>query len=190
MNESVLLLYAIDFLVIGSLPYVFFRQDGRKNLKWWSTAAPFLLCPLLLLNSYFKLVTPLLKYGQLWNFHNDLLSVPFSVASISLIFFTLGTHRIPLSLWHQNNDRPKHIVTYGAYGKIRHPFYTSFLLSLLGGFILYPHPGTIFTLIYGLVALNITAAREEKRLSASEFGAEYKAYIKHTGRFFPKLETK
>ena len=38
-----------------------------------------------------------------------------------------------------------------------------------------------------LVRVNVTAAREEKRLSESEFGAEYRAYLQTTGRFFPKL---
>jgi protein-S-isoprenylcysteine O-methyltransferase Ste14 len=42
-------------------------------------------------------------------------------------------------------------------------------------------------MVYGLLALNFTAAREERRLRASEFGQEYLAYMQRTGRFWPKL---
>jgi len=115
------------------------------------------------------------------------MSVPFSVASIALIFYTLGTHRIPISLWHQENDAPVHIVTYGAYSRIRHPFYASFILGLLGALIFCPHYGTLYTFLHGLVVLNITAAKEERRLSESEFGAEYQEYIQRTGRFLPRF---
>ena len=38
-----------------------------------------------------------------------------------------------------------------------------------------------------LIALTLTAAGEEKRLSASAFGAEYRRYLASTGRFVPRL---
>ncbi|HEY2981604.1 MAG TPA: hypothetical protein VGJ22_10515, partial [Anaerolineales bacterium] len=68
-----------------------------------------------------------------------------------------------------------------------HPFYTAFLLALLAALLLCPSLGTLATMVYGLLALNFTAAREERRLRASEFGQEYLAYMQRTGRFWPKL---
>lgn len=109
------------------------------------------------------------------------------VISCCLISFTVGTHRIPLSLWHQENDAPKQIVTWGAYKKIRHPFYTSFITALTGAMIAAPNALTLISLIYGFMILNMTAAKEEKKLSASAFGQEYIDYMKGTGRFFPKI---
>lgn len=54
-------------------------------------------------------------------------------------------------------------MTYGPYRWVRHPFYAAFLL-----------------------ALNRTAAREERRLLGSPFGPAYAEYLRRTGRFVPK----
>ncbi len=186
MNEPIVLLYLLNLIFIGLLPKIFFRKDGRFNLMWWIAASPFIICAIVLVLATAEYVTPFRLNG--WSRWLDLISVPFSVASIGLLFFTLGTHRIPISLWHQDNDAPKHIVTYGAYRWIRHPFYASFILALLGAVILCPHWGTLYTLLHGVSVLNFTAAREEKRLSASEFGDEYQQYIQRTGRFWPRFK--
>ena len=186
MNEPIVLLFILDLVFIGLLPKIFFRKDGRFNLMWWVTASPFIICAIFLVLATAGYITPFRPDG--WSRWLDLISVPFSVASISLLFFTLGTHRIPIALWHQDNDAPKHIVTYGAYRWIRHPFYASFILALLGAFIFCPHWGTLYTLMHSVIVLNLTAAREEKRLSASEFGDEYQQYIQRTGRFWPRFK--
>ncbi|MCZ4119623.1 methyltransferase family protein [Streptomyces sp. H39-S7] len=174
----------LNFTVIGALPRVFFRSDGRLNAKWWLTALPFGLSPL------FIAVATALDWEPIvpdsWRTGLNLVAVALNAVSIALIFLTLGTHRIPVALWHQENDDPRHIVTHGAYGLIRHPFYAAFLLAFLSGAALFPHPVTLALVCYGFAALNTTAAQEERRLSGSEFGAEYRAYVDRTGRFVPR----
>lgn len=187
MNEAVFLLLLLNLVFIGLLPKIFFKKDGRFNAMWWLTASPFFLCALFLTLSLAGYAPPFTGYENGWNKSLSLIAVCLSVASIALIFFTLGTHRIPIALWHQDDDAPKHIVTYGAYGRIRHPFYASFILALLAALVFCPHWGTLFTLAHGFTILNLTAAREERRLCASEFGAEYEDYMKRTGRFLPRL---
>ena len=185
MTEPALLLTLLDFAFIGLLPVVFFRRDGRLGPLWWLTALPFFGCPVLLVAAYAADLGPLVPDG--WTGPLELASVVSAVASIALISLTLGTHRIPLALWHQQNDAPRHLVTYGAYSRIRHPFYTSFLLAFLGAVALFPHWATLALLGYGAAVLNFTAAREEGRLGESEFGAEYRRYVARTGRFLPRL---
>jgi len=186
MNRSVMVLYICNFVFIGMLPLSFFKRDGRFNLMWLLTSAPFFACSIFLFGIFFGLINPAEKIRSEWGTLLDIATVPFSVASIALLCFTVGTHRIPLALWHQTNDAPQHIVTYGPYRWVRHPFYVSFLLALGGMFIYYPHLTTLITLSYGIVMLNGTADREEKRLCGSEFGTEYADYMKRTGRFVPK----
>ena len=106
--------------------------------------------------------------------------------SIALITYTIGTHRVPLALWHQDNDAPQSIVTYGAYKHVRHPFYSAFLLALAGAVVGCPHPGTLACLVYAVLMLRHTARKEEHNLSNSEFGEEYRAYVSRTGRFIPR----
>jgi protein-S-isoprenylcysteine O-methyltransferase Ste14 len=186
MNKALLVIHLLNLSLIGMLPAVFFRKDGRFNLMWWITASPFLVCAISLLAAFFGHLDPLTGRDSLWASVSEIASAPFAVASIALMFFTLGTHRIPISLWHQENDAPRHIVTYGAYSRIRHPFYASFLMALLGALIFLPNPATLLAFICGLLILNFTAAREERRLRASEFGSQYQAYMRRTGRFWPR----
>ena len=186
MNDSVLLLYLLNFMLVGSLPLVFFKQGGRLTRLWWLTASPFILCPLFLTASYFGVIVPVAGYGTFWSHLLELISILVSVGSIALITFTAGTHRIPIALWHQENEAPNSIVTYGAYRWVRHPLYAAFLLAFLGAVIFCPQEGTLFSFLYAFLVLNFTAAREEERLRASEFGLVYEEYARHTGRFWPK----
>jgi len=185
MNEATLVLYLINFALIGSLPFVFFKE-GRFNLMWCLTGAPYILSSAVLIASYAGLLTPVTGYGY-WTVVGAVIAVPLSVTSIALIFLTLGTHRVPLALWHQQNDAPHHIVTYGPYKRIRHPFYAAFLLACFGAFVFSPQLGTLVAFIYAVFILNFTAQREERRLRDSEFGSEYKQYMQQAGRFWPKL---
>jgi protein-S-isoprenylcysteine O-methyltransferase Ste14 len=186
MNEATLVLYLFNFAIIGLLPVIFFKK-GSFNLMWCLTSAPYVLSGASLVASYAGWLSPLTGYGNSWSSAAALIAIPFSVSSIALIFLTVGTHRVPLALWHQQKDGPHHIVTYGPYRRIRHPFYASFLLALFGAFLFAPQVASLSILIYGFVSLNLTAQREEKRLKSSEYGDEYQQYMQQAGRFLPKL---
>jgi len=186
MIRPALLLILLNLLYIGLLPRVFFRRNGRLNLMWWATAAPFLACATYFVAALWGVAQPLPHAGTALGAWLELASVPVAAASITLISYTLGTHRTPLALWHQDEDAPSALVTHGAYRRIRHPFYAAFLLALLAACIHSPHPVTLLALACGCAMLNATAAREERRLANSPFGASYRQYRERTGRFLPK----
>ncbi|WP_373234565.1 methyltransferase family protein [Mycobacterium marinum] len=185
MSVPVLFLYLLNFVLFITMPIYFFRKDGAFNVKWWLTSLPLGLCPAALAVAWAAKLVPYLPGS--WVGPSELVAVGLSAASLCLLFYTLGTHRVPLSLWHQSNDAPRYIVTEGAYRRIRHPFYTSYLLAFAGAVVLFPHWMTITLAIYACVVLNVTAAREERRLATSEYGAQYRQYMARTGRFVPGL---
>jgi protein-S-isoprenylcysteine O-methyltransferase Ste14 len=187
MNPAAALVVLLDAALMGALPRVFFRRDGRLNLQWWLTALPFFIASGTVLLALSGIVAPFRPWPDAIVSAFEIAATALSVASIGLMCFTLGTHRIPIALWHQTDDAPRHIVTWGAYGRIRHPFYASFLLLLTACLLVCPHAVTAATFLWGVFVLNRTAAREEAMLARSEFGAEYEAYMKRTGRFFPRL---
>jgi len=187
METSLLILSCLSYGYVCILPFIFFRNDGKFNLMWILTAWPFTAYPLILLSYHFGYMSNNILFTLPYGEYFHIVAVILHVIAISLISLTLGTHRIPLALWHQENDAPKSIITFGAYAKFRHPFYTSFILSLVAGVITAPSFITIGITIYGITFLTITAKREEGRLSSSDFGQEYQDYMKVTGRFFPKL---
>ncbi|NIV75279.1 MAG: hypothetical protein GWN37_10700, partial [Gammaproteobacteria bacterium] len=65
----------------------------------WATAAPF----------YSAAVVLVLVYMGVWqpwcppeaSAAGEAVAAPFACASIALIAYTIGSHRVPLALWHQ-----------------------------------------------------------------------------------------
>ena len=187
MSDALLVLLLGNFALIGLLPVIFFRRDGRFNARWFLTGAPFFLVPLLLILGRLAWLQPLFAGAPAVRLVSSLAAAMFCAASISLLAATTAIHRVPLALWHQDDDAPVELVTRGPYAHIRHPFYTSFLLAFAAAFLALPHAATLACLLYAVVALTVTARREERRLVTSEFGDDYREYLTATGRFLPRL---
>jgi protein-S-isoprenylcysteine O-methyltransferase Ste14 len=78
------------------------------------------------------------------------------------------------------------LVTSGPYRFVRHPFYLSGLVSLVGGSLA---TANWFLLLAGLLPLGFLVVRtktEEQKL-IERFGDEYRNYMARTGRFFPRF---
>ena len=186
MSLAALVLCVANFVLIGALPKIFFKQ-GVFNLRWLATAFPFVITPTLMILGATGHLEVTFNIPEVAQPYTQGVAVICAAFSIYVIGMTIGCHRVPLALWHQDDDAPQQIVTWGPYRFVRHPFYSAFLLCFVGACLLFPHWGVLAFALYQLVILNVTAAREEKRLAASEFGEEYAAYAKSVGRFFPKL---
>jgi protein-S-isoprenylcysteine O-methyltransferase Ste14 len=167
--------------LIALLPRLFFRR-GRLNARWWLTAAPFVVAGTTLVAGLTGLLEPngavALRDALAWP------ALGAAAGAVALIRWTLDTHARPVSLWHQEDDRPEELVTRGAYARVRHPFYASFLLVLVGCVLAFPHALTLLALAGGFLQLDRTAAREERRLRHA-FGEPYASYVRRTGRFLP-----
>jgi hypothetical protein len=175
-----------NFLLMGALPTVFFRRGGRSNLMWWVTAAPFLAGGRLMALARRGEIEPWIDYGQPLATIANVAVALCSVASIAFIVAACRAHRQPPALWHQDDDQPPALVTSGAYARVRHPLYSSYLLALAAAALAVPHPVTVLALPSGWLVLERTARREERRLCASPLGAAYAAYMRRSGRFWPR----
>jgi protein-S-isoprenylcysteine O-methyltransferase Ste14 len=188
MDKTAIVVSLLTFVEISCLPIFLAKRDGRLNLRWWLAAAPFFASLGLLVAALAGGIHP--ETPKNWTAGLGIAGAVVAAMAIALLAGTWGTHRIKLSLWHQDNDAPRSIVTVGPYRLVRHPFYTGFFLAMISAVLVLPHWSTLVTLAYATVALNVTAAREERRLSASEFGREYQEYMQRTGRFLPRLKAR
>lgn len=182
MSYELFIIVFANLAFIGLLPFLFFRRDGSFNVRWWLTGMPFFVSAAAIAGGRFQ-------YLAHWQ---GLPDAPFAGAavvlvliSMTLIGWTVGSHRVPLALWHQDNDAPVQVVNWGPYKYVRHPFYVSFVITQVAAWLAFPHVVTVLGVVYAVVALSMTARREESRLLASAMGAEYRSYMHKTGRLFP-----
>lgn len=98
------------------------------------------------------------------------------------LFSSIGTGITPTSATRKEHT----LVTGGPYRWIRHPLYT-FGSSMFVAFGMMADNWFVAALgILAFVAMAIRTPKEEANL-IEKFGNEYREYMKHTGRFLPKL---
>lgn len=177
----------LSLVWIAVLARIFFLP-GEWNLQWWLNTGPFVVGGLGMLGVASGHLIPWVPAEGPLGGALAVAGAVLMALALALSGYTLGTHRRRLALWHQADDAPEHLVTEGPYARIRHPFYTSYLLTLAGCVLAAPHWITLSVLAFLAYRLNGTAAREERRFLASgRFGAAYRAYVERTGRFWPRF---
>ena len=103
-------------------------------------------------------------------------------AGVYWLFSSIGSGITPTSATRQAHT----LVTSGPYRWIRHPLYT-IRSSLFVAFGMMADNWFIAALgILTFILMAIRTPKEEANLIA-KFGDEYREYMKHTGRFLPKL---
>jgi protein-S-isoprenylcysteine O-methyltransferase Ste14 len=188
MKTAGFLLVFFNYALIMSLPFLFFEnRDGRRCPMWWVTALPFLVLPVVVGLHGQAWIPPIAPTAGVSGGVLAIAATLTSVLSIVLVASALRAHGARAPQWHQEHDLPAAIVTRGPYSRVRHPFYLAYLLMFSAIFVLAPNAGTISVLVYAMLALNYTAAREEQRLSNSKLGSQYRAYVEQSGRFLPRL---
>ncbi len=98
------------------------------------------------------------------------------------LFSSIGSGITPTSATRKEHK----LVTSGIYRWIRHPLYTigsSFIISF--GMM----ADNWFITAFGILAFILMAVRTSKEEAnlIDKFGDEYREYMKHTGRFLPKI---
>lgn len=187
ISVPLLIVLICNFITIGLLPLLFLHRDRKCGFFCFALGAPFLISLTSILCGFFGFIEyPPQAYGSQYLLAQSCAAV-LSVASIALIALTVGTHRLSSATGRQKYGAFVEVVTWGPYSRVRHPLYTSCLLAIMAAVLAWPHPLTLGCLFYSFIALSVSAAREERRLAASEIGHEYRRYLAHSGRFFPRL---
>ena len=84
-------------------------------------------------------------------------------------------------------DNPQFILRSGPYRFIRHPFYASYVVYWLGCAVATLHPINIGYVLLVVPLLVMSAREEEKGFERSPHAADYQAYRRQAGLFWPKF---
>jgi protein-S-isoprenylcysteine O-methyltransferase Ste14 len=82
-----------------------------------------------------------------------------------------------------------HLVTTGPYARMRHPLYTA-MFGWGVGVALVTANWVFVVMAVAVIGGTVARIPREERMMIEEFGEEYKAYMKRTGRFFPRWGAK
>jgi protein-S-isoprenylcysteine O-methyltransferase Ste14 len=77
------------------------------------------------------------------------------------------------------------LVTAGPYRYVRHPMYSSFLLSAIGQLLLLPNWVAGPSGLVGLAILFFFRVGKEEALMVETFGEQYRIYMRKTARIVP-----
>jgi protein-S-isoprenylcysteine O-methyltransferase Ste14 len=176
----------LNLIWIAVLARIFFRP-GQLNVQWWLNTAPFIWAGVAVVGGVTEVLPGSVADSPLWTSAFATVAALLCMASFGLMGYAVGTHHARPSLWRQSDDAPERLVTGGPYAWIRHPFYTSYILTLFACLLIVPHWFSLAALVWGYKRMNDTAALEEGRfLASSVFGGEYRSYVQRTGRFMPR----
>ena len=93
-------------------------------------------------------------------------------------------HRLSFSF---SPDAPERLIQSGPYRFIRHPFYTSYVLSYTAAVLASANPWTFVPLVWMGILYARAGYEEEVKFARSSFAREYLLYRARTGMFFPRV---
>jgi protein-S-isoprenylcysteine O-methyltransferase Ste14 len=114
--------------------------------------------------------------------------IGFVVFYIGTLFFAWAVGFAGKSLRPSTSDvyTDHKLVQDGPLGIVRHPYYVSYVLILVGLSLVLSTLWALLPALCVVIGMGPTAAAEEKELTAL-FGEQYLKYQRRVGRFFPRL---
>ena len=169
-------------LNFGSFIWAAFRHfiieaNPSRELKWLSV--------LLIASQLFVLVVACFVPAQTtWQFGIGILAI---LLSAMLFWWCIRTNkRQPLTGAFSSN-LPQHLVRQGPYRLVRHPFYTSYILTYIGVVLASQQWWGIPGVVLPMILYIVSSRHEEAKFAESDLADQYAHYKQQTGRFLPRL---
>lgn len=106
----------------------------------------------------------------------------------ALVLFRLTHAQLGRNWSISLETRSQHsLITDGLYGYVRHPMYSSFLLSALAQVLLLPNWVAGPAGLVGIAVLFFFRVGREEALMTETFGEDYRVYMQNTARIIPWL---
>jgi protein-S-isoprenylcysteine O-methyltransferase Ste14 len=156
------------------------RSIGRDKALYWCVFGAFLLAFLYAFSSLLDFAQVPLAPALRW------IGLPIGLTAILLL---IATHRALGRNWSgvlEISDRHRLIVN-GPYRRVRHPMYTALFCVALSNALLSANWLVAVTNLGAVTLMYIARVADEERMLVDQFGDEYRAYMRRTGRLIPRL---
>ncbi len=108
---------------------------------------------------------------------------PLSMTGVALVLAGLALRSWAVGILKKDAE----LATSGPYRLIRNPLYVGSFLMMFGFCALVGNPTNLLVILGPIVAIYSVKVRQEERLLASLFAADWPAYERTTPRFIPRL---
>jgi protein-S-isoprenylcysteine O-methyltransferase Ste14 len=109
------------------------------------------------------------------------------ICGLNLLLAAFRANRRRLLSVAFSEDVPEHLVLWGPYRYVRHPYYVSYCMTWLAGFAATGNAWMAGTLLLMLILYLWAARLEERKFLNSSYAAAYEHYQRTTGMFLPRL---
>ena len=114
------------------------------------------------------------------------LGLAFAIAGIALLRAThhaLGSNwsgKLEIAAGHQ-------LIVVGPYRLVRHPMYSALFCMAFAYSLLSANSIVAVTNIAAVTSMYLARVRDEEKMLIDQFGDEYRAYMRRTGRLIPRM---
>ncbi len=137
--------------------------------------------PSMLLNIYFLYSTQDISLNQ------SIISIFLYMLSLLIFWNSIQAAKKNQLSFAFSDEKPTGVVVHGPYKFIRHPFYASYTIAWIAGYV---GTGNLVLLAIAIIMFVLylkSAKNEERVILASDLKRDYSNYKNKTGMFFPKI---
>lgn len=109
------------------------------------------------------------------------------ICAAGLFWWTIQTSRGKNFSGAFSPDAPVHLQGDGPYRFIRHPFYTSYIVTWIAGWVITAQWWLVPTVAVMIVIYVLASSAEEAKFLRSPLAGAYQQYRFRTGRFLPNF---
>lgn len=157
------------------------RHLTRDRIFYWTVFAAFVLA---LLYAFSPLLDVAHVPAPAWL---RWLGLPCAILGIALLH---ATHRALGRNWSGKLEIADghRLIVSGPYRHMRHPMYTALFCIASAHSLLSANWIVAIANIGAVTAMYLARVADEEQMLIDQFGEEYRAYMRRTGRLFPKLQ--
>jgi protein-S-isoprenylcysteine O-methyltransferase Ste14 len=158
------------------------EREGRGGILW---RVLLFLCVLAFVVIYAFNPLWLHRFAARLPLWSRWLGTGIAVVSLALLIWV---HQALGRQWSANLElREKHVlITNGPYQSVRHPMYSALIGLAIGLALVSASWPVILLAVMTLLLLHARAGKEEAMM-IENFGDEYRAYMRRTGRLLPRI---
>lgn len=198
LTISLILLFTASYLSFGWAYLFFFRQTSRSTGKTLMQ----IIGPLSVGMSAFELLKQAYDVWRLATDRHTALDAEFAQmvsaqrlgvgiamahGGLMLFWFSVKASRKAGLSFIMDAKHSDKVLRHGPYNYVRHPFYTSYLLTWGAAYLLTLGSLSLVSFVVMAGFFIYASQKEEEALLAGPTASEYRAYRARTGRFFPKI---